>query len=411
MVDPGFIRVSHLPDPSQSAHTSVWISPQNGCHYDILLEHQHYDALGDSIKHNIVVDNIVPFFTRSGIAHVILDKHVCDLRIKLRSTVNQYIYTNKLFLSFIAGHLCRTPQQLSQLEQHSPDFVKHLEYPSHPTQPIAEQCAFLFLRRRRKGAGAGPLAQFSEEKPPQHPPLGLGASASFPYIPHPADDETVRARILTLFDHASLHVDNYYSSGVAAASNLHDSATPLSSYESPYLPATITTLLAKPGRQRAVLTHVLVRELLQQITPGPAKGKLLPACYASCPQVVDQTPETDHALFSWRMLTAYLYRHQQATRDADEHAIDRLTERFVDTFTGYANSAHTRSERLQHLKSVASAAADLGRWLFAQPCAFEFVWDYAGRQGVVITPRVVKVCDEQGRRLSVPQVMAEGTSL
>jgi hypothetical protein len=63
------------------------------------------------------------------------------------------------------------------------------------------------------------------------------------------------------------------------------------------------------------------------------------------------------------------------------------------------------------LKSVASAAAELGRWLFAQPCAYEFAWDRPGRQGMGITPRVVKVCDEQGRRLAVPQVMAEGTSL
>jgi hypothetical protein len=112
------------------------------------------------------------------------------------------------------------------------------------------------------------------------------------------------------------------------------------------------------------------------------------------------------------MLTAYLYQRQQA-RDEEGHAINRLAERFVDTFTGYANPAHTRAERLRHLKTVATAAAELGRWLFAQPCAFEFVWDSPGRQrqGIVITPRVVKVCDEQGRRLAVPQVMAEETSL
>ncbi|GFG07364.1 hypothetical protein IFM61392_04816 [Aspergillus lentulus] len=269
--------------------------------------------------------------------------------------------------------------------------------------------AFLFFRRRRKGARAGRSEHFSEEKPSQHPSLHLGASASSLHTPHPADDETVRARILTLFDHASLHVDNYYSS--AAASNLHDLATSLASYESPYLPSPIATLLAKPGRNRAVLTHILVRELLQQITPGPGKGGLLPACYASCPQVVNQTPETDQVLFKWRMLTAYLYQRQQAARDVDEHAISRLAEPFVDAFTEYANPAHTRAERLQHLRSVASTAAELGRWLFAQPCAFEFVWGYPGRQGMVITPRIVKVCDEQGRRLAVPQVMAEGTSL
>lgn len=116
-------------------------------------------------------------------------------------------------------------------------------------------------------------------------------------------------------------------------------------------------------------------------------------------------------LFKWRMLTAYLYQRQQAARDVDEHAISRLAEPFVDAFTEYANPAHTRAERLQHLRSVASTAAELGRWLFAQPCAFEFVWGYPGRQGMVITPRIVKVCDEQGRRLAVPQVMAEGTSL
>ncbi|KAH2976243.1 hypothetical protein KXV25_006159 [Aspergillus fumigatus] len=254
-------------------------------------------------------------------------------------------------------------------------------------------------------------SELSEAKPPQHPALHLGASASSLYAPHPADDETVRARILTLFDHARLHVDNYYSS--AAASSPHNPTTSLASYESPYLPSPIATLLAKPGRHRAVLTHILVRELLQKITPGSGKEALLPACYASCPQVVNQTPETDQVLFQWRMLTAYLYQRQQGDRDVDEHASSGLAEPFVDAFTGYANPAHTRAERLQHLKSVASAAAELGRLLFAQPCAFEFVWDYPGRQGavLVITPRVIKICDEQGRRLAVSQVMAEGTSL
>ncbi|KEY80509.1 hypothetical protein BA78_5056 [Aspergillus fumigatus] len=262
-----------------------------------------------------------------------------------------------------------------------------------------------------KSTRLGGSEQLSEAKPPQHPALHLGASASSLYAPHPADDETVRARILTLFDHARLHVDNYYSS--AAASSPHNPTTSLASYESPYLPSPIATLLAKPGRHRAVLTHILVRELLQQIPPGSGKGALLPACYASCPQVVNQTPETDQVLFQWRMLTAYLYQRQQGDRDVDEHASSGLAEPFVDAFTGYANPAHTRAERLQHLKSVASAATELGRWLFAQPCAFEFVWDYPGRQGavLVITPRVIKICDEQGRRLAVPQVMAEGTSL
>ncbi|GFF50195.1 hypothetical protein IFM46972_08988 [Aspergillus udagawae] len=278
------------------------------------------------------------------------------------------------------------------------------------TAALTILAAFLFFRRRRKGAGAGRSEQYIEEKAPQHPPLlPLGAAASSHYTPEPADDETVRARILTLFDHASLHVDNYYASG--ASSTPHVSATSLTSYESPYLPSPIATLLAKPGRLRAVLTHVLVRELLQQITAGPGKGGLLPACYASCPQVLNQTPETDQLLFNWRTLTAYLHQHQQAARDVDDHAIDRLAERFVDTFAGYASPAHTRAERLQHLRSVASAAAELGRWLFAQPCAYEFVWDRPGRQGMAITPRVVKVCDEQGRRLAVPQVMAEGTSV
>ncbi|KAH1545104.1 hypothetical protein KXX37_003632 [Aspergillus fumigatus] len=261
------------------------------------------------------------------------------------------------------------------------------------------------------GTAALTILELSEAKPPQHPALHLGASASSLYAPHPADDETVRARILTLFDHARLHVDNYYSS--AAASSPHNPTTSLASYESPYLPSPIATLLTKPGRHRAVLTHILVRELLQKITPGSGKGALLPACYASCPQVVNQTPETDQVLFQWRMLTAYLYQRQQGDRDVDEHASSGLAEPFVDAFTGYANPAHTRAERLQHLKSVASAAAELGRLLFAQPCAFEFVWDYPGRQGavLVITPRVIKICDEQGRRLAVSQVMAEGTSL
>ena len=79
-------------------------------------------------------------------------------------------------------------------------------------------------------------------------------------------------------------------------------------------------------------------------------------------------------------------------------------------------------DRVRSLCEIMKSAAELGVWLFAQPCTYEFRW--AGLEDekvgvgaqkrttttmttMVIAPALVKVGDERGRRLGEGQVMVE----
>lgn len=114
------------------------------------------------------------------------------------------------------------------------------------------------------------------------------------------------------------------------------------------------------------------------------------------------------------MLTAHLHNRDRSSEEqlaaARGHATTSLAQSFTSTFAPYSDAHFAESDRLDHLASVLRAAADLGVWLFAQPCSFGFRW--SPRSGpaadrIAVFPAVVKVGDELGRRLLVQQVLAE----
>ncbi|KAB8077962.1 hypothetical protein BDV29DRAFT_32187 [Aspergillus leporis] len=235
-----------------------------------------------------------------------------------------------------------------------------------------------------------------------------------PYIPQPADDGTVCMRTQTLFDQASLHIDNYYSPNPPRLRLTQDAVASIDRYDSAFLPAPLAMMLSKSRAQRAVITHVLVRTLLQAIQPGHQGECLLPASYASGPKT---HPNDDRAIFAWRILTAYLQKRDHSAQDTTaivppEDAIRSLAENFSGSFAPYSDPQFSDSDRVGHLTSVVRAASNLGIWLFAQPCAIDFRWECASTtpDQVVVLPAVVKVSDEQGQRLLPPQVLVEETT-
>ncbi|KAE8141240.1 hypothetical protein BDV38DRAFT_237620 [Aspergillus pseudotamarii] len=278
----------------------------------------------------------------------------------------------------------------------SPDITKGLEQTySHPIQ------SSLLSTNGTQASHSVPVgAQY----------LNLSA-----YIPQPADDGTVSSRIQTLFDQASLHVDNYYSTRLTKLELSQDVTHSIEHYDSTFLPAPLTTMLSNSRAKRSVLTHVLVRKLLQAIQPGNEPECLLPVLYASGPRLTPDNGD-DRAIFAWRMLTAYLHRaggpgQETIPIDPPEDAIRSFAEDFTSTFAPYSDSQFPDSDRFAHLTRVFRAASDLGAWLFSQPCTFDFRWDTSSTPPgqTVVLPAVVKVSDELGQRLLAPQTLVERT--
>lgn len=124
------------------------------------------------------------------------------------------------------------------------------------------------------------------------------------------------------------------------------------------------------------------------------------------------------------MFTAHIYAQTQANSNDPGHDADRnqaaefLAARFTAAFRPYSFPSFTVEERVEDLRGLAISAADLGVWLFSQPCAFEFVWETGRSSGIgagtgssgefSVVPKLVKVGDGEGVRLATPQVLFEG---
>lgn len=122
-------------------------------------------------------------------------------------------------------------------------------------------------------------------------------------------------------------------------------------------------------------------------------------------------------MFAWRMLTSRLYAQIHGIQgptsmEIQGDAITALAKSFTRAFAPYSDPNFSEAHRLGHLTSVVRAAADLGSWLFSQPCFFEFRWTslVTPLNQLIIFPAVVKVGNEQGCRLSVPHTLAGETS-
>ncbi|OJJ08299.1 hypothetical protein ASPVEDRAFT_34466 [Aspergillus versicolor CBS 583.65] len=291
--------------------------------------------------------------------------------------------------------------------------------------------AFLFFRRRN----AKPAKQIDDDTfagaATRHR-KSKSKSGAFPLAdiipqPEPADDDTVRRRILTLVDQAGLHIDNYYVPGSTPAHLSSEQSARLAVYNSADLPAPIETLLGQREIRRQAIKYALVRTILRGIIPGGnGNGELLPRAFADMP-VVDGSSGSA-AVFNWRMLTAHLYSQTQSnttthsssnrnsktqpstsiTEESPIQATESLAGQFTAAFNPYSFPSFTPEERTSHLETLACSAADLGVWLFSQPCSFEFDWGGSGTAEIRVVPRVLKVADEKGGLLVTPQVLVEG---
>ncbi|EZF30586.1 hypothetical protein H101_05786 [Trichophyton interdigitale H6] len=244
------------------------------------------------------------------------------------------------------------------------------------------------------------------------------------YIPTPVDDKTVESRILTVFDHLALHVENYYTSSPPSNSeseHLSRCAAMLSNYNSPFLPAPVASLLSQSNDREPIIKHCLVQSLISATfhaapsTSGSEVTSFLPPPFTAARdfreiQLQDQEASLVH--FYWRMLTARSYRgvpdtQKQKYLSTRAGNISKAVDAFTAAFRPFANPQHLESERIRHLAKVMEDAAELGIWLFEQPCGFEFIWGNLAAGQVVVSPAVVKVSDEHGKPLQATKTVVK----
>lgn len=90
--------------------------------------------------------------------------------------------------------------------------------------------------------------------------------------------------------------------------------------------------------------------------------------------------------------------------------INEIVHTFSLAFGPWKNPKYSDGDRARSLSAILTEAADLGIWLFSQPCLLQFRWPRSGEISpgkIAVTPELVKSTDERGLGLREAQVMVE----
>ena len=114
-----------------------------------------------------------------------------------------------------------------------------------------------------------------------------GPSATYEdYLPQSADDKTIQQRTQSTLDQIELYIENFY--GHSSSSAVRPDNAELAKFDSPYLPASLASLLARSKNRRNIMKHALAQSVTSSISPSASPARsLLPAEYTLLPNTVD----------------------------------------------------------------------------------------------------------------------------
>lgn len=168
---------------------------------------------------------------------------------------------------------------------------------------LVTSLATFFITRRRKrsegrdrhtkseksGApeskGVRQQEQASKPKVPLMTPMASASAAFENYIPQPADDATVKHNVNTIMDQIELHVENFYQNSSAAPSTRNNAELAL--FDSPYLAASLASLLPRSKNKTHLVKHALAQHIISSISPTSSHAKsLLPQEFVLLPDAI-----------------------------------------------------------------------------------------------------------------------------
>lgn len=128
-----------------------------------------------------------------------------------------------------------------------------------------------------------------------------GASATYEdYLPQSADDKTIQQRTQSTLDQIELHVENFYRHSSSSA--LRPDNAELAKFDSPYLPASLATLLPRSNNRRNIMKHALAQSVTSSISPSadPARS-FLPTEYTLLPDNGASAKAGEYRFLAWKL--------------------------------------------------------------------------------------------------------------
>lgn len=152
---------------------------------------------------------------------------------------------------------------------------------------------FLLMRRKRNATGRGQSVLMSASDGPRHQADEKRNKAHMTrsdrdtleyerYLPPSADDKAIEQRTKNTFDQIELHVENYYQNIPNTRTRPNDRE--LASFNSPYLPKSLASMLSHSRDGTTLIKHVLAYLVISSVSPSAKPGSsLLPAEFVGLP--------------------------------------------------------------------------------------------------------------------------------
>lgn len=309
---------------------------------------------------------------------------------------------------------------------------------------IAAAIALLFWRRRRRRTARSdviPLNGFaSVEKSVTSPDLSSPATGVVDRnLPQPAEDQALGGEMSRLRTSIKNHVQSYYHTnavrggvdlaalGLVAAGNM------------PLIASTLGSLLSNPATRltaiRFCIAWVAISRIEHSCEPSMS---FLPPEIASClvsiagaredpssesslplklchPPITDLLSARMAFMSKWRTITASLLQSKYggtafSSYDPRNPNIAEALRSLDAILAPFALEERDSRERTQKLEEILRRGARFGFLLFSQPSTWEFDWNTppnAGRGALAVSPALLQVGDDNGRRLPRPRIVEE----
>ncbi|KAL8816328.1 MAG: hypothetical protein Q9223_004642 [Gallowayella weberi] len=290
---------------------------------------------------------------------------------------------------------------------------------------VAVIAALLFRRRRRRAPARSdviPLKGFAsvEKSSVASPDLSSPGRMIEQSLPQPAEDQALGGELSKLRTAIKNHVQSYYHTNSVRGSVDQVALGSIATGNMPLIASTLGSLLSNPVTRmtamRFCISWTVISRIEQNCEPSQS---FLPPEIASCLFSINSTrddPGTKPGFMSkWRSFTSALLqdRYGSTNLTPSDPRNKNLSEalRALDAvLRPFADEQRDDRDRLQKLEEILKRHARLGFSLFSQPSLWDFDWNTppsAGRGTIVISPALIQVTDDNGRRLPRPRILEE----
>lgn len=285
--------------------------------------------------------------------------------------------------------------------------------------------ALLFRRRRRHDPArseAIPLNGFAAadktaiSSPDVSSPVGLIERN----LPQPAEDQALGGELSRLGTAIKNHVQSYYHTNNVVGSVDQAALGVIAAGNMPLIASTLASLLTNPTTRLTAIRFCIAWVAISRIDPScePSRSFLPPEIAGCLVSIAGarEDPSTRMAFLSrWRAITASLLQSKYGggnfgSYDPRNQNLSEALQALDTVLSPFMAEKRDERARTQNLEEILKRGARFGFLLFSQPSTWELDWNAppsAGRGVLAISPALVQVGDDNGRRLPRPRTVEE----